>query len=275
MQEMIKLFIAVFLFSAVSGGVLATVNKGTEDTIKEQELKFEIGPTIKSIFESAENDPLKDLFVLNDGDDELDFFVGEFDGKRNSVAFEVKGTGFGGDVGIIVAVNVDSDVIVGVGVTTHSETPGFGARAKDEPDFCAQFAGMSLIEPFSVKGDGGEIDAISGATVTSRGICGILSEATSVYGRLKDEIKIPEIYDRALGYIEKGCEVQGLNEIPEKVLEQLEILKQDQFGETKISEDLVRLAEELPEPKVLITDIYIVDRFPWLKDKFESVEFNL
>ncbi len=189
MQEMIKLFIAVFLFSAVSGGVLATVNKGTEDTIKAQQLKFEIGPAIETIFESADNDPLKDLFVLNDGDNELDFFVGEFDGKRNSVAFEVKGMGFGGEVGIIIALNVDSDEIVGVAVTTHSETPGFGARAKEDPTFCAQFAGMSLTEPFSVKGDGGEIDAISGATVTSRGICGILSEATSVYGRLKNEIK--------------------------------------------------------------------------------------
>ena len=72
MGELVRLFLAVFLFSAVSGGVLATVKNGTEDRIKEQQLKFEIGPAIQSIFESAENDPLKDLFVIKDGESDVD-----------------------------------------------------------------------------------------------------------------------------------------------------------------------------------------------------------
>ena len=48
--------------------------------------------------------------------------------KRNTVAFESSGGGFGGDIGVIVAVNVETDEIVGIAVTTHTETPGVGIQ---------------------------------------------------------------------------------------------------------------------------------------------------
>ena len=79
-------------------------------------------------------------------------------------------------------------VLVGVAVTTHSETPGLGSRAKDDPSFAGQFKGLPIKDPFSVKPDGGQIDAVSGATVTSRGVCGAVSASSAVYFRLKDEV---------------------------------------------------------------------------------------
>ena len=188
MREMLSLFLAVVLFSGVSGGVLAFVKKSTESQIEYQQLKFVKGPAIQKILDGCSNDPLNDRFKVPDGDIERSFFIGEFDGRKTTVAFESSGKGFGGDIGVIVAVNVETDEIVGIGVTTHSETPGLGSRAKDDPDFSAQFAGLSLKEPFSVKSDGGQIDALSGATVSSRGVCGAVSESSKVYLRLKDEI---------------------------------------------------------------------------------------
>jgi len=185
---MVGLFLAVFLFSAASGGLLAFVKKGTEEKIEYQQLKFVKGPAIQKILEGCENDPLNDRFKLSDGGVERSFFIGEFSGKRNTVAFESMGKGFGGDIGVIVAVNVDTDKIVGVGVTTQSETPGVGSRAKDDPSFCAQFKGLPMEEQFKVKGDGGQIDAVSGATVTSRGVCGAVTDSSAIYARLKDEI---------------------------------------------------------------------------------------
>ena len=79
---------------------------------------------------------------------------------------------------MIVAVNVKTDDIVGVAVTTHSETPGVGSRTKDDPGFSAQFKGLSIKEPFKVKTDGGGIDALSGATVSSRGVCAAVSTSS-------------------------------------------------------------------------------------------------
>jgi Na+-translocating ferredoxin:NAD+ oxidoreductase subunit G len=188
MREMVKLFLTIVVFSAVAGGLLATVRSATRDRIEFQQLVFVKGPTIRLIMEGSSNNPLEDTFTLPDGDVERTFFRGKFDGDFNTVAFEGYAAGFGGEIGVMAAINVDTDRVVGVGVTTHSETPGVGSRAKTDPSFSRQFAGLPVAKPFGVKADGGEIDALSGATVTSRGVCAAVSEIADTYTRLKAEI---------------------------------------------------------------------------------------
>ena len=188
MREMIKLFLSVLIFSAVSGGLLTALKNGTQDRIEYQQLKFVKGPAIQEILKGCSNDPLVNRFKVPDGKTERNVFVGVFDGKPSTVALESAGKGFGGDIGVIVAVNLENDQIVGVGVTTLSETPGVGSRVKSDPSFTAQFKGKSIKEPFQVKADGGSIDAVSGATVSSRGVCGAVSALVDVYGRIKNEL---------------------------------------------------------------------------------------
>jgi Na+-translocating ferredoxin:NAD+ oxidoreductase subunit G len=187
MREMLKLFVVVALFSTIAGGLLATVNGATKKRIELQELTFVKGPAIDQILAGCTNKPLDDRFKLKEGDINIDFFVGEFNGKKNTVAFEVFGKGSQGDIGVMVGVNLDTDKIVGVGITTSSETPGLGSRAKD-PAFTEQFKGMSLTNPIKIKSDGGDVDALSGATITSRGVCAALSKASEIYTQLKDQI---------------------------------------------------------------------------------------
>lgn len=88
----------------------------------------------------------------------------------------------------MVGVNTTDDKIIGIGVTTHSETPGVGSRAKSDPAFAAQFRGLPFIEEFKVKADGGQVDAVSGATVTSRAVSAALTDAAQVYKRLKPQL---------------------------------------------------------------------------------------
>ena len=98
------------------------------------------------------------------------------------------GKGFGGDIGIMVAYNLENDEIVGMAVTTHSESPGIGSRAQTDPSFSKQFKGMTINGKFAVKADGGDIDALSGATVTSRGVAAGVKESVDTYKRLKERI---------------------------------------------------------------------------------------
>ncbi len=189
MRDMFKLFIAIVIFSAVSGGVLASVRNATQDRIEYQQLVFVKGPAINLIMEGCTNDPLQDRFKMSDQDKERDFFVGEFDGKKNVVAFETYGKGFGGDIGVITAVNVDTDKIVGVAVTTHSETPGVGSKTKSDPDFGNQFKDKIVTDIFKVKADGGQIDAVSGATISSRGVSAAVVQSGEIYKRLKSDLK--------------------------------------------------------------------------------------
>lgn len=185
MRDIIRMIVVLAVLGAASGGGLALVKQGTAAKIEYQQLKFVKGPAIKAIMEGCSNDPIVDRFKIQDGEIERSFYVGVFDGKANTVAYETSGKGFGGDVGIMVGVNLETDELLGIGVTTHSETPGLGARAKDDPSFGAQFRGMSMNQPFKVKTDGGEVDAVSGATITSRGVCAGISESAEFYIKLK------------------------------------------------------------------------------------------
>jgi len=189
MREIIKMVVVLTVLSAASGGLLAAVENGTKERIEIQELTFVKGPAVASILEGVSNDPIADRFKIKDQDAERSFFVGIFDGKANTLAFETFGKGFGGPIGLVVGVNIDDDKIIGVGVSTHKETPGVGSRAKTEPEFAARFKGLSILDvPVKVKADGGQIDAISGATYTSRGVAEAVTHAGSIYKRLKPRL---------------------------------------------------------------------------------------
>jgi electron transport complex protein RnfG len=189
MKDMIKMVVVLTLLSCVSGGLLAFVRIGTKDRIEKQELEFVKGPAIREILAGASNNPIENRIKIMDGEVERSFFVGVFEGKANRIAFESAGKGgYGGDVGLMVGVNLDDDKFVGLGVTTHSETPGMGAKAQTDPVFAAQFKGLAADKPVSVSKDGGTINAISGATITSRAVCSGASDAIAVYGRLKTQL---------------------------------------------------------------------------------------
>lgn len=188
MNELVKMVVVLTVLSTFSGGLLAGLKNGTAAQIENQQLKFVKGPAIKSILEGASNDPIVDRFKVTDGDVERSFFVGKFDGKANTLAFESFGKGYGGDVGLMVGVNIETDEIIGVSVTTHSETPGLGAQAKDKPDFVSQFKGFSIMDPVSVTTDGGKVNAMSGATITSRAVCVAATQAGEAYEKLKPQL---------------------------------------------------------------------------------------
>lgn len=190
MGEMIKMVVVLTLLSSLSGGLLAYVKEGTQERIENQVLQLVQGPTVKSIFSGSSNDPVVDRFSLNDGESKVDVFVAKFDGQPKAIAFETFGKGgYGGNVGLMVGIDVNEDKIYGVGVTTHSETAGLGARAKEDPKFAAQFADMNILEPIKISGDGGKVNALSGATITSRAVCLAATEASERYQRLKPQIE--------------------------------------------------------------------------------------
>jgi len=188
MRDMVSLFVAVLLFSAVSGGLLSALKAATEERIEYQQLKFVKGPAILEVLKGSSNDPLVDRFKIKDGKEERTIYVGVFGGKANTVVLESAGKGYGGEIGLVVAVNLENDQLIGVGVTTFRETPGVGARVKTESSFASQFRGLSLVEPAKLKSEGGKIDALSGATVSSRGVVAGVAAASDAYKRLKPEI---------------------------------------------------------------------------------------
>ena len=119
---------------------------------------------------------------------EKDLYVGyEKDGKTISgYAFPVGGPGFWGPIFGMVAVDPNASKILGIAFYRHSETPGLGARMTEDW-FTEQFIGLPLYpveedkKIFYLRAAGpkkgpNELDAITGATGTSRGIEAFLNE---------------------------------------------------------------------------------------------------
>lgn len=194
MGEMIKMIVVLTLLSSLSGGLLAYVKDATREDIENQVLQLVKGPAIRKIFEGASNDPVTDRISVADGEATIDMFVAKFGGEPQALAFETSGKGYGGDVGLMVAIDLKDDKIFGVGVTTMQETAGLGSRAKDDPKFAAQFKGLPIDAPIKVVADAGQVNALSGATITSRAVCSAATQAAETYTRLK-----PEIHEKLKG----------------------------------------------------------------------------
>lgn len=190
MGEMIKMVVVLTVLSTISGWSLAGLKDFTAPLIENQEMNLAKGPAIRQIMEGADNDPAAEefRFKITDGEVERNFFIGVFNGQANTVALEALTTGFADKVGLVVAFNIIDDTILGLGVTTHKETPGLGANAKSDPAFAAQFKGKGIDKPIQVTNDGGDISALSGATITSRAVCKGAMQAIDTYQKLKPQL---------------------------------------------------------------------------------------
>jgi len=88
--------------------------------------------------------------------------------------------GFGGPIDLMVGFRPDGS-IYGVSVLGHSETPGLGAKCT-ENFFISQFKGFNpAVKRLSVKKDGGDVDAITASTITSRAFCAALDSAVEKF----------------------------------------------------------------------------------------------
>ncbi|MDW8479867.1 MAG: RnfABCDGE type electron transport complex subunit G [Xanthomonadales bacterium] len=108
-------------------------------------------------------------------------------GRPSALALEtVAPDGYSGPIALLVGVDREGRVL-GVRVTAHRETPGLGDGIESRRgDWILQFAGRSLGEPaperWRVRREGGDFDALVGATVTSRAVIGAVERALRLVG---------------------------------------------------------------------------------------------
>ena len=105
-----------------------------------------------------------------------------YDEQGNTVgcAINVAPVGFGGPISIKVGFDVNG-VIWNTKVLSQAETPGLGAKCV-EPSFSEQFKGFDpAAKKLAVKKDGGDVDAITASTITSRAYASALATAVKVF----------------------------------------------------------------------------------------------
>ena len=186
MREILRMIIVLAVICGASGFALSTLKQTTAPIIAEQVLTYVQGPAIKRVCPTADNDPIAERKEFTQDGHTVTVFPYKKSGKLLGVAFESKGKGYGGDIGVMVGFNITGDTLLGIGVTEMKETPGLGSMVA-EPKFSGQFAGKPLAVELASKG--GTIDAVSGATISSTGTVAAVQAASKEYKALKAEIQ--------------------------------------------------------------------------------------
>ncbi|MCG8530550.1 MAG: FMN-binding protein [Desulfovibrionales bacterium] len=188
MREILKMIVVLTCISGISGFALSSLKQMTAPTIELQLLTFVQGPSLKQVLPDYTNDPVKDRKKFDNpltGKPVIVFPL-KVDGALKAVAVEGFGGGYGDNIGAMVGFNPENDSLVGVGITVQKETPGIGSRAF-EPAFLDQFKGISDAQA-KLKSQGGIVDAVSGATISSTGTVAAVQDAGKIYSALKDQI---------------------------------------------------------------------------------------
>jgi electron transport complex protein RnfG len=148
--------IAVTLLSYTESITRAQIEARQHERI--QALLFELFPEMSNFFFED------DLYTIFDDSIEIGY------------AFLATGVGYAGDIDILVGLE-DANTLRGVTIVSHLETPGLGDKIT-ESAFTDQFHGLD-VDGVALRKDGGQVDAITGATISSQAVVDAVREAAT------------------------------------------------------------------------------------------------
>ena len=161
-----NMVLCLTLICLVCSAILAVVYAVTYDPIKAAEKKALVESLEMVLPQGGE---ISEAQSIEFGGAEYEYYVKSENGEPVAWAIKSSTVGFGGTLTLMVGVQRGS-VVYATKVLAHSETPGLGAKITDENiQPRAQVKGRNpMTDAISVKKDGGEIDAITASTITSR-----------------------------------------------------------------------------------------------------------
>ena len=172
--------------AVVMGGILAFVNHLTEGPIAEQKTKA-LADGIKSVM-GVDDVTVANTDTVKQNDDkgkELTYIIyqtKDAQGQDLGAAVESTTGGFGGDLKVLVGFNPEGQIL-GYTLLEHAETPGLGAKADKwfQKGQKGDIIGKSPADPLTVSKDGGQVDAITASTITSRAFLLAVNNAYNAY----------------------------------------------------------------------------------------------
>ena len=183
----ITILASLTCFCLIAGTALAVANKLTEDKIAAAKAAA-LQEAIKKVAPEFDNDPSAEQYRAATADgDSLTIYPAKKGGKLVGAAVETNTKkGFGGEIRIMVGFDADQK-IVNYSVLEHNETPGLGSKMeewfrtdKGKPSVLGRdMKGGAL----KVSKDGGEVDAITAATISSRAFLDAINRAYAAYAQ--------------------------------------------------------------------------------------------
>lgn len=173
--------LALLLIAGVSSFLLAFVNDVTAPIIAEREAAERAEAMAAVLPAAATFSEDKTVSLTVDGEDEEIVYYEGLDstGALIGYVFTASGAGYGGDVAVMTGVDMDG-VVTNIEITSINETPGLGMRAQEE-SFLSQYIGKSGSLTVSKTATGDEIQALTGATITSTAVTDAVNAALAAW----------------------------------------------------------------------------------------------
>jgi Na+-translocating ferredoxin:NAD+ oxidoreductase subunit G len=184
-----KMLLVMTLFALVAGLLLAWTNQATRVPIQKARMA-ETVDALKRVMPPCDNDIQADARVVHADGHDWNFYVGRRAGVFAGAAFQSEADGYGGKIRVLTGLLPDGTVNSVEVLQADNETPGLGSKIKGEP-FRRQFAGKRATDTrwAAVTRDGGAIQAITGATISSRAVARAVKAGLDVYAQHTDEIR--------------------------------------------------------------------------------------
>jgi electron transport complex protein RnfG len=182
-STLINMILSLVLISMTMSAALGFVYLKTKGPIEAASLQKELN-AIQEVLPEFDSDPASGK-MIKEG-----VVVYRLSKENQPVGFAVKSyteKGFAGHVELMAGF-LPNGTIHKITVLTHKETPGLGTKMTD-PKFSDQFLGKNPADfSLKVKKDGGEVDAITAATVSSRAYCDAVQRAYNTLKMINDSI---------------------------------------------------------------------------------------
>lgn len=187
MKDTIKMVAVLTIISGIAGGLLALTNAITRKPI-ELSLHAEQLEAMRKVLPDYDNDPSKCVCIIEEENTVWKFYVARKAGVFVGAAFEAASDqGYSGLIRILAGVLADN-TLKGIEIIQQTETPGLGAKIT-AASFKNQFAGKSIAgTSWAVKKDGGDIDAITGATISPRAVVSALQKGLNTFAKHRETI---------------------------------------------------------------------------------------
>lgn len=169
-------------FSVVAGALLGWVNAVTAEPIAQANAKT-LSDAIAVVVPGFDNNPAEAPETIDVNGVSYKIYKATKDGKFIGAAVESSSNGFGGTLTVLVGFDPEGNII-DYSLLSHSETPGLGSKAADwfkkgaKGDITGKNPGNA---PLVVSKDGGDIDAITASTITSRAFLLAINNAYAAY----------------------------------------------------------------------------------------------
>ena len=169
--------LSLTLIALVSSALLGFVYEATKKPIALSNLNKKLD-AIRQVVPEFNNNPNDEMFRLPTGEgDSLEVYPAKKDNVITGYAVNTyTNRGFSGNIKLMAGFRPDGSII-NIAVLEHKETPGLGTKMAD-PAFKDQFNDKNPSEfDLRVKKDGGPVDAITAATISSRAFCDAVQRA--------------------------------------------------------------------------------------------------